>query len=84
MTENQSQTDTIQPPAVLIVDDEPNTLTLLRQLFGGEIPVLTAATGPEALDILERSHVGVVVADQRMPDMSRFGFEKELFGTADA
>jgi two-component system response regulator HupR/HoxA len=58
------------PPAVLIVDDEPNTLTLLKQLFGREIPVLTAGSGPEALDLLDRTHVGVVVADQRMPEMS--------------
>jgi len=58
------------PPAVLIVDDEPNTLTLLKQLFGREIPVRTASTGPEALRVLEQSEVGVIVADQRMPDMS--------------
>ncbi len=58
------------PPAVLIVDDEPNTLTLLRQLFGREIPVLTAGSGPQALEVLADNHVGVIVADQRMPDMS--------------
>ena len=43
------QANEAPPPAVLIVDDEPNTLTLLRQLFGREIPVLTAGSGPQAL-----------------------------------
>ncbi len=70
MTDSTPPPDSISAPAVLIVDDEPNTLTLLRQLFGGEIPVLTASSGPEALSVLDSAHVGVIVADQRMPEMS--------------
>jgi two-component system response regulator HupR/HoxA len=55
---------------VLVVDDEPNTLALLSQLFRREFPVFTAASGTAALDVLAREHVGVLVADQRMPGMS--------------
>ena len=70
MSETKVSRDASQSPAVLIVDDEPNTLKLLRQLFRRECPVLTADNGPDALDILAAEHVGVVVADQRMPEMS--------------
>ena len=55
---------------ILVVDDEPNTLTLIRQLFRREFPVHTAGGGEEALRILGSERIGVVVADQRMPGMS--------------
>ena len=58
------------PPGVLVVDDEPNTLTLLRQLFGRDIPVFTAGGGAAALELLDRESIGVIVADQRMPEMT--------------
>jgi len=70
MTTSTSPPEPSAPPAVLIVDDEPNTLTLLKQLFGREIPVHTASSGPDALSILDHTEIGVIVADQRMPDMS--------------
>ncbi len=77
MTNSTPLTDPT-PPAVLVVDDEPSTLVLLRQLFGREIPVLTACNGKEALAQLEQAHIGVIVADQRMPEMSG----TELLGQA--
>jgi two-component system response regulator HupR/HoxA len=57
-------------PGVLIVDDEPNTLTLISQLFRREFPIHTANGGQQALEILQRETIGVVMADQRMPGMS--------------
>jgi two-component system response regulator HupR/HoxA len=57
-------------PGVLVVDDEPNTLTLISQLFRREFPVYTATGGAQALEILQREAVGVIVADQRMPGMT--------------
>ncbi|TMA48440.1 MAG: response regulator, partial [Deltaproteobacteria bacterium] len=56
-------------PALLVVDDEPQVLALIPQLFRGEFPVLTARSGEEALARLAEQEVGVVVADQRMPEM---------------
>jgi two-component system response regulator HupR/HoxA len=58
------------PPALLVVDDEPQVLALIPQLFRGEFPVLTARSGEEALTRLAEQEVGVVVADQRMPEMA--------------
>jgi len=57
-------------PGLLIVDDEPNTLALISQLFRGDFPVYIAASGEEALALLKQINVGVLLADQRMPGMS--------------
>lgn len=67
MTHTLPPTDS---PSLLIVDDEPNVLALIRQLFRNEIPVLTATSGAEALALLEGADVGVLLVDQRMPGMS--------------
>jgi two-component system response regulator HupR/HoxA len=66
-----SETDT---PALLLVDDEEPVLALVPQLFRGEMPVLTARSGEEALARLAEREVGVVIADQRMPGMSGTDF----------
>jgi len=68
MTETSSASAT--PPGLLVVDDEPNALALISQLFQSDLPVYTASSGQEALALLEREHVGVLVADQRMPGMT--------------
>ncbi|MFQ5666067.1 MAG: sigma-54-dependent transcriptional regulator [Candidatus Binatia bacterium] len=65
-----SSTPSPAPPGLLVVDDEPNTLTLISQLFRREFPVCTAESGAAALDILAREPIGVVIADQRMPVMT--------------
>jgi two-component system, NtrC family, response regulator HupR/HoxA len=56
--------------ALLIVDDEPSVLSLVRQVFADECPVLCARSGAEALEHLGSREVGVVIADQRMPGMT--------------
>jgi signal transduction histidine kinase len=57
-------------PRVLLVDDEVDFLSSLAQrLELRGLPVLTAASGLEALEILDREPVDVVVLDVRMPGM---------------
>ena len=56
---------------LLFVDDEENILKALRRLFhrtGHEI--LTASSGAEALRVLARRPVSLIVTDQRMPGMT--------------
>jgi putative two-component system response regulator len=56
---------------ILIVDDDPMALAMLRhslQKLGHE--VLSAANGREALDIVRRSSVRLVICDWEMPEMS--------------
>ncbi|HNU56296.1 MAG TPA: ATP-binding protein, partial [Flavobacteriales bacterium] len=55
---------------VLFVDDEENNLKAFRSTFRREMDVLLANSGPEALELLEREHVHVIISDQRMPGMT--------------
>ena len=62
--------DDTRPPRVLLVDDEVDFLTSLSQrLELRGLPTLSASNGPEALEILDRKPVDVVVLDVRMPGM---------------
>ncbi len=55
---------------VLCVDDEPNILSSLRRLFRPQgYRMLTAESAIDALALLEREHVDVVISDMRMPQM---------------
>ncbi|MGC4122595.1 MAG: response regulator [Myxococcales bacterium] len=78
--------ETVAPPAppaakapargselILVVDDEPLVLNVTRPLLErAGYSVLTAASGAEALSILEkeRSRIGLVLLDMVMPGMS--------------
>jgi signal transduction histidine kinase len=55
---------------LLVVDDEVNILHSLHDLFRLDYKVHTAESGPEAMKILARNEVHVVMADQRMPEMT--------------
>lgn len=60
---------------LLIVDDEPNILAALMRLFRRDgYQLLRADSGRAALDILAQHEVGVIVSDQRMPDMTGVQF----------
>jgi two-component system, probable response regulator PhcQ len=56
---------------ILLVDDEPQVTDALKRALRREPYVfLTATSGAEAQQILERQHVDVVVSDEQMPGMS--------------
>ena len=55
---------------VLIVDDEPANLRALERLFRAQYEVLTAGSGAAALEILGEHDVALLIADQRMPEMT--------------
>lgn len=64
----------LSPPLqILLVDDEPDLLTGLKRSFAKRLPnvhVLTAAGGNDALDILGREDVSLVLMDIMMGDMN--------------
>ena len=58
-------------PKILLVDDNPSMRTIPRLLlrkWGYE--VFEASDGQEALDILEREPIGMVISDWMMPNLS--------------
>jgi len=55
---------------ILIVDDESSNLRALERLFRTEYDVLTAGSGADALSLLEHHDMALLIADQRMPEMS--------------
>ena len=57
---------------VLVVDDEESNRKLLTRLLGREYDVVTLPDGEEALALLERVDVDVVLLDVRLPGLDGF------------
>jgi response regulator RpfG family c-di-GMP phosphodiesterase len=57
-------------PLVLIVDDEAHILESLADELRREFHVLATDNAGEALAILQRENVALVITDQRMPNLS--------------
>jgi DNA-binding NtrC family response regulator len=55
---------------ILVVDDEKEILFSLRGLLRQEFDLYTAESGTEALDIMHRHVIHVIMTDQRMPEMT--------------
>lgn len=64
-----STTDSTFRYKLLIVDDEPANLRMLNRLFRDTYDVITAGSGPEALELLNKHDIAVIISDQRMPQM---------------
>lgn len=60
----------LQQFPVLVVDDEPDILLSFRFNYGDDLTVVEANSGAEGLARLEERDFAVIVADQRMPEMS--------------
>lgn len=60
---------------LLLVDDEENILRALMRVFRRDgYLVLTATSGEAGLELLAQHAVGVVISDQRMPEMTGVEF----------
>jgi signal transduction histidine kinase len=62
----------VSPPArtILYVDDEPANLSVFEYCFRDRFELVTARGGEEALAILARQPIAVLLTDQRMPGMT--------------
>ncbi len=65
--------------SILAVEDDHSTRKLLQAvLFGNGYKVLTACNGVEALDVLEKNHVDLMIIDVMMPVMDGYELTKTL------
>jgi DNA-binding NtrC family response regulator len=60
----------IENHTVLIVDDEPTNLKLMDRLVKGSFRTITASSGEEAVQILQREEISILITDQCMPGIS--------------
>jgi two-component system, sensor histidine kinase and response regulator len=60
------------PCRILVVDDDPGTLKLLRQILHDVGQVLFAISGADALAMVKEKAPDIVLLDAEMPDMSGF------------
>ncbi|MCC7116200.1 MAG: sigma-54-dependent Fis family transcriptional regulator [Burkholderiales bacterium] len=65
-------------PAILVVDDELRSREALRRTLDEEFVVHDAAGADEALAVLERETVAVVLCDQRMPGTTGIALLKQM------
>jgi DNA-binding NtrC family response regulator len=64
---------------ILIVDDEEGLREGLSKLLEGEgYAVVASETGEEALQILQQSHIDLVLTDMRMPGMDGIELLKKI------
>lgn len=64
---------------ILVVDDDKNTRTLLKAVLeGAHYTVFTAGNGEDALDVLDREHIDLIVLDIMMPKMDGYRFTSVL------
>ncbi len=74
-----------QRPKILVVDDEQSSLNAINRVLRTSFEVLLSLNGFSALEILRQQTVDVILADQRMPEMSGVSlFEKAMTIQPDA
>ncbi len=55
---------------ILYVDDDNANRVVMKHNLGGEFTLLCADSGAQALELMSREPVSILLADQRMPGMS--------------
>ncbi|NBJ10478.1 response regulator [Microvirga arsenatis] len=76
---------TSNPGTILVVDDEPDILIALEDLFENDYRVITATSPTQALDILQHEpEIAIIISDQRMPEMQGDEFLAKARNVTDA
>jgi len=69
----------LKEKSILIVDDQPEILNALERLLKNNYKIFRSDSGIEALDLLKKNQVQVIISDQRMPQMTGVEFlEKSI------
>ena len=64
--------------SILYVDDEENNLISFKATFRLKYKVFTAISGADAIEILEKNPIHVIITDQRMPNMTGVEFLEKV------
>ena len=56
--------------AILFVDDEEYNLVAFKATFRQDYDIYTAQSGKEALELIKGKEIGLIITDQRMPEMT--------------
>lgn len=64
--------------SVLYVDDEENNLFSFKATFRMKYNVYTAISGKEAIEILQKTPIEIIITDQRMPEMTGVEFLEKV------
>ena len=71
--------DSMTKATVLVVDDNPQNLELLRHLLGDEYRIRVATNGPKAIEICKTMQTpDLVLLDIMMPEMDGYSVLREL------
>ncbi len=68
----------IKKSTILYIDDEISNIFIFKKLFDGYYNIITALSGFEGLQMLEKHQIELVITDQRMPKMSGLEFLKKV------
>ena len=58
--------------AIMVVDDNPEILDFLSKILSEEYFVISALSGEEAVQILEKNNIDLIISDVMMEDMNGF------------
>ncbi len=64
----------VRQPAVLYVDDEESNLTVFEAAYEDHYQIFTAVSARQAISVLKKNRVDIVITDQRMPQMTGVQF----------
>ncbi|MEC8485025.1 MAG: response regulator, partial [Pseudomonadota bacterium] len=70
-------------PRILIVDDEPANLKVLRQVLQDSYRLSFARSGEAALELLGKEDIDLILLDIMMPDMTGFEVCEKVKGNSD-
>ncbi len=65
-----SETERLDKPRVLVVDDEPQILESIYALLEDDFDVLVSTDANAAVEFLQDAQIAVILADQRMPKLT--------------
>ncbi|MCP4295231.1 MAG: diguanylate cyclase [Proteobacteria bacterium] len=80
--EKEINTESDKPPTILIVDDDSRNLKLLEGiLFSTNCELIKATNGIDALNIVNKANVDLVLLDVMMPEMDGYEVCRHLKGS---